>query len=130
MRERPADRSDSPSAAVVPAVPTRRRLLKSGLAAAPVVATLTSRPVLGTPHATASAGPSAGASVAPAKSASNGRSPEQWAEAKTWPDPYFAANKSSAAVATPYHGPATGLAGATFAGTTMLAVLQLPDDDG
>jgi len=127
MSERPPDRSESPSVA---AVPTRRRLLKAGLAAAPVVATLASRPVLGTPKATASAGPSAGASVAPAKHASSGRSPEQWAEAQTWPNPYFAASESGAAAATAFHGPHTGLAGEAFAGSTMLAVMQLPDDDG
>jgi hypothetical protein len=131
MSERTPDRSDSPSVAVVPAVPTRRRLLKAGLAAAPVVAaTLASRPVLGAPKGTASAGPSAGASVAPAKHASSGRSPEQWGETQTWPAPYCAADSSGAATVTLYHGSDTGLAGAAFAGSTMLAVMQLPDDDG
>ena len=130
MSERPPDRSDSPSVAAVPAVPTRRRLLKAGLAAAPVVATLVSRPVLGGPTPTVSARPSLGASFAAVKSVSSGRSPEQWAETQTWPDPYYAADESGAATATPYHGSDTGLAGAAFAGSSMLAVMQLPDDDG
>jgi len=111
-------------------MPTRRRLLKAGLAAAPVAATLVSRPVLGGPTPTVSARPSLGASFATVKSASNGRLPEQWAESQTWPGPYCAADESDAAAATPYHGTDTGLAGSAFAGSTMLAVMQLPDDDG
>jgi hypothetical protein len=129
MSERPPDRSDSPSVAAAPAVPTRRRLLKAGLAAAPVAATLSSRPVLGGPTPTVSARPSLGASFAAVKSAASGRSPEQWAETQTWPDPYYAADESGTATATPYHGSGTGLAGTAFAGSTMLAVMQLPDDD-
>jgi hypothetical protein len=115
----------------IPAVPARRRLLKAGVAAAPVIATLVSRPVLGGPKPAASAGPSLGASFAGVKSASSGRSPAQWADdAATWPEPYRAASPSDVAVATPYHGPATGLEGTAFANSTMLAVLQLPDDGG
>jgi hypothetical protein len=99
------------------------------MGAAPVLATLASRPVLGKQPTQGSAQPSLGGSLAPNKQASAGRSPAEWVDTDTWPNPYYACDQSGEAdyAATLYHSPATGLAGATFTGSTMLAVLQSAD---
>src|SRR5690349_1726624 len=83
----------------------RRRLLKAGVAAAPVLTTLVSRPVLGTQCTTCSAFTSMTGSRVSAYSACTGRSPETWAGTKTWPDPYHASDKNGANgySATLYH---------------------------
>jgi hypothetical protein len=98
----------------------------AGMGAAPILATLASRPVLGKQPTSGSAQPSLGGSLAPNKHASAGRSPAEWVDTQVWPNPYYAIDQSGETdyAATLYHSPATGLAGAAFGGSTMLAVLQ------
>src|SRR4051812_32646728 len=73
---------------------TRRRFLRGGAAAAPVLMTLASRPVLGAQVcATASAFGSMGSGRA-AQVVCSGRTPDWWANEQTfsnWPAPYTAA---------------------------------------
>ena len=113
-------------------IEARRRLLKAGVAAAPVLTTLVSRPVLGTQCTTCSAFTSMTGSRVAAYSACTGRSPDTWAGTKTWPDPYHASDKNGANgySATLYHCTTTGLNGTTFSPNTMLVVMQSPDDGG
>ena len=84
--------SDQPSPAGVDASASRRRLLRGGLAAAPVLMTLLSRPVLGVVQ-TPSAFASGNASI-PANSAliSSGRSPAYWKQEQSfasWVPPLY-----------------------------------------
>lgn len=110
--------------------PSRRRLLK---AAAPVLMTLVSRPVLG------------GQCVCPSGYLSNalshtgktptscsGLSPSAWASNNNWPTPYHATAQSgqNGYGATLYHCAVTGLNGYTFSGDTMHGVLGLTNDGG
>jgi len=69
----------------------RRRLLQGGLAAAPVLMTLVSRPVLGQ-VVTPSAFVSGNASRVAASATSSGRTPEYWKQDQNfyaWPHPYY-----------------------------------------
>ena len=125
----------------------RRRLLRSGLAAAPVLMTVASKPVLGqtvcaAPSAFLSAGSGAAARTT---SVCSGLSPRAWkAHAMSWPAPYcgipqnaYAAaqsgtnqsgtNYSYASTRSPtlYHCPTTGLAGRVFGDRTMLEVIDI-----
>ena len=82
---------DTPLETPAPQSGSRRRLLRGGLAAAPVLMTVASRPVLGqtvcaTPSLTMSLAASHNTSVITCA----GLSPEQWkARAAQWPSPYL-----------------------------------------
>ena len=118
----------------VPASGERRRLLRGGLAAGPVLMTVMSRPVLGQTTCLAA---SAMTSVAPSGnrtvSVCSGLTPEQWkARASQWPTPYCATAETSAinkAVSyqepTLFHCPTTGLGGRVYGHRSMLDVIDL-----
>ena len=115
----------------------RRRLLKGGLAAAPVLMTLASRPVLGcntdckTPSAFASINVQAsyhGTAPQPCQ----GRTPGFWKTTacfhNQWPNPYCPGSISGLwphQQATPFHGATTGFSGSVFHSKSMLDVLGL-----
>lgn len=128
----PLPPSPTPAGTEAPAAQTasRRRLLK---AAAPVLMTLVSRPVLG------------GQCVSPSGFLSNtlshtgktptscsGLSPSAWASNNNWPTPYHATTKTglNGYDATLYHCVVTGLNGYTFGSDTMHGVLQLSNVGG
>jgi len=78
--------------------PSRRRVLRGGLAAAPVLMTLVSRPVLGghttTERCTTPSGfVSANASTAGRGVACEGRTPSYWKSRSNWPAPYTPGTK-------------------------------------
>jgi hypothetical protein len=129
----PSDKSETP-----PAITSgvRRRLLRGGLSAAPVLMTVASRPVLGQTTclaASASVGsvPSSGQRTAAATC--SGLSPQQWkAQATRWPRPYVGAVPQSgdaralvSQTPTAFHCPTTGLAGYVFSDRSMLAVIEV-----
>ena len=92
-----------------PSSDSRRRLLRGGLAVAPVVMTVASRPVLGRVACTASAITSINmqSSINHNCSITSGLSPEKWKTlAAQWPTPYSGA------------GSATGTTGTTTTTTT------------
>jgi hypothetical protein len=111
---RPDNPPDSPEqVTAAPQSAERRRLLRGGLATAPVLMTIASRPVLGQ---TACVAPSALGSMPAsgnhAVSVCSGLSPEQWnAVATQWPSPYvglgdgadpgFASQPTESAASTP-----------------------------
>lgn len=67
----------------------RRRFLQGGVATAPVLMTLVSRPVLGAVQCvTPSAFVSANASVAGVGVVCEGHTPDYWADASSWPPPF------------------------------------------
>src|ERR1700674_3036348 len=68
--------------------PTRRHFLQGGLAAAPVLMTLVSRPVLALQCTTPSGYVSLNASPARRGVACLGRTPAYWKHTTTWPAPY------------------------------------------
>ncbi|HLX30550.1 MAG TPA: hypothetical protein VKV24_18890 [Casimicrobiaceae bacterium] len=106
----------------------RRKLLRAGLSAAPVVMTVASKPVLGsTICAAASAMGSAGSATARTASVCNGLTPSQWKTyAAEWPLPYCATNASrTGSTATRYHCPTTGFSGHIFGDHTMLEVIDI-----
>ena len=107
----------------------RRRLLKGGLAVAPILMTLASRPALGQACAT----PSAFGSVTHASHphtnhiACSGRQPEYWANNTTeWPSGYLAV-AASGNEATLFHTP---FPGNQFPAKTLLDILQTSDVAG
>ena len=104
----------------------RRRLLHGGIAGAPVVLTLVSRPVLGSVGCTpCSAYGSLGGSLATKNLTScSGISPTAWVSLATWPTPYYPNGQD----ATLYHCPTTGLSGSTFSTNTLRHVMNLSDD--
>jgi|SRR6185437_9078480 len=118
---------DPPSAE--PQSGDRRRLLRGGLAAAPVLMTVISKPVLGQ---TVCLSPSMSMSMNPSgKKASfvcTGLTPEQWkARAGQWPSPYCGTATHYAlggVPATQYHCPTTGLGGRVYGNLTMLQVID------
>ena len=113
-------------------------MLRGSLAAAPVLMTVVSRPVLGqttcvTASATTSAAPSGAARSA---SVCSGLTPQQWKAAATqWPTPYCGTSLTAASyggttlaayqTATPYHCVTTGLGGTVFGELTMLNVIDV-----
>jgi hypothetical protein len=105
-------------------VPSRRRLLQGGLAAAPVILTLVSRPVLGgVPCRTCSAflsgnesGPNANLPIC------SGRPPSWWERnPSVWSDPYEPRGQK----ATLFHSATTGCQSGRFGKKTMMQVLNL-----
>lgn len=112
---------------------SRRRLLKGSLSAAPVLMTLASRPVIAGQCVPCSAWSSLSGSLATKNLAScAGKSPTTWVATATWPDPYHPTTKNGSKGwdATLYHCTTTGLSGTIFSPSTMLAVMQLSDDNG
>ena len=101
----PPDASAAPVSAEMtgPASDSRRKLLRGGLAAAPVVMTVASRPVLGQVACTASAGTSMTmqTSLNHNCTITSGLSPEKWKSlANQWPSPYSGAGSSTNAATT------------------------------
>ncbi len=91
---RKRDNTDAPADAVAVRSAGRRRLLKSGIATAPVVLTLTSRPVLGWTCRSSSAVGSGNASN-PGQTITGGTLPltiAGWDSAPSFPAPYSQAN--------------------------------------
>lgn len=110
----------------------RRRLLKGGMAAAPVLMTLVSGPILGQTVPVASANCSLAASCGPVAS-SSGLSPSEWAaNVDSWPDYYHVAAQegSNGYTTAVFLSDITGLNGSMFGQSTMLDVLNLGDDGG
>jgi hypothetical protein len=120
----------------------RRRLLRGGLAAGPVILTIASRPVFGK-VCTASTQGTLGGSVACTQPLVRGRLPGYWAATTSWPAPYVCGGSGSGATqgfaqvspfgqsstggisqGTPYHSSTTGLTGTVFGTHTLLDVLQ------
>jgi hypothetical protein len=114
----------------------RRRLLRGGLAAAPVLLTVASRPVLGQTTCLAA---SAMTSIAPSGNRSvsvcTGLTPEQWkAIADQWPSPYCATTQPGITYfqttiggqePTKFHCPTTGLGGRVYGTRSMIDVIDL-----
>ena len=133
----PEDSRKSPE---TPKSDARRRLLRAGLASAPVVMTIASRPVLGaTACQSQSAGASANSAAARTVQMCSGLTPDQWKmQAASWPSPYCGTNASqfggasafsfAQPSATLYHCPTTGFAGNTFGKNTMLEVLDMGEN--
>jgi len=104
----------------------RRRLLRGGLAAGPVILTMAGRPVLGQSlncgsaqvQASLAAGTSlhAGCTIDPFNT---GNSPAKWYTTATWPTPY-----SNVSPKTDFVGTTTGLGGTQPSPNTMYAVLK------
>jgi hypothetical protein len=110
-------------------------MLRAGIATAPVLMTLASRPVLGSVQCTTcSAYGSINASTAgTAPTACAGKTPTMWTASTTsWPTPYYPTTKhgTNGYDATLYHCTTTGLGGTTFASTTLYNVMCLADDGG
>jgi hypothetical protein len=107
---------------------TRRRLLKGGAAAAPLLLAITTRPARAvgigceTPSAFGSmdaSGPGAVTEVCTGRTAEYWSRPEHFWE---WPYPYFPENTSGIDEATKFH---SVFAGSCFEGCTMLEVLKM-----
>lgn len=121
----PADKS-APTRS--PKSDERRRLLRAGLTAAPVIMTVASKPVLGgTLCTSASAMGSAASGAARTASVCSGLTPNQWkARALQWPTPFCATNQAlTDRQATLYHCPTTGFSGHVYGDHTMLEVLDI-----
>jgi hypothetical protein len=129
----PSEKSKTPPAIASGA---RRRLLRGGLSAAPVLMTVVSRPVLGqnaclTASASVGSVPSSGQQTSTV--VCSGLSPQQWkAQATRWPTPYVGAVQQSegfralvSQTPTAFHCPTTGLAGHVFSDRSMLAVIEV-----
>ena len=89
----PPQTPDAPPVAAPDALSTRRRLLRGGLAAAPVLLTLASRPVLAQHCTTPSGYVSANASTAGRGVACSGHTPAYWANTQhfmEWPAGFIA----------------------------------------
>ena len=143
--EEPADSrsvdDDADNARMIPPrSDERRRLLRGTLAAAPVLMTVASKPVLGSTRCLA---PSAMGSMNPSGNATraavcSGLTPTQWkAHAAQWPSPYCATAATAATssngryeYATLYHCPTTGLNGRVFGDRTMLEVIDIGESGG
>ena len=116
------------SITALPASTGRRRLLRAGLGATPVLFTAAAKPVLGQTLCTAaSAMGSAGSAVMRTASICSGLTPSQWKErASQWPLPFCGtASGYTQTEATLYHCPVTGFAGRVFGQLTMLEVLDV-----
>jgi hypothetical protein len=112
----------------------RRQLLRGGLAAAPVLLTVTSRPVMGQ-----ACSMSIGMSISMKTSLTHecppalGLAPQQWkAKATQWPSPYCGAVNHQASYLsyqqpTLFHCPTTGLGGSVYGDRTMLEVIDFQE---
>jgi len=104
------DDAPKPVQQAVPASTERRRLLRGTIAAAPVLMTVTSRPVLGQ-VCTASAATSISATTSLAHNCQlipTGLSPDQWkALADRWPTPYTGASTSTTSTTSTTSGTST-----------------------
>lgn len=117
------------SRSVEPQSGDRRRLLRGGLAAAPVLMTVISKPVLGqTVCVSASMSMSMHPSGKHTTFVCQGLTPEQWkTRAGQWPSPYCGTATEYALgghSATQYHCPTTGLGGRVYGNQTMLQVID------
>lgn len=143
--------TDTPQEVIAPKSADRRKLLRGGLAAAPVLMTVASRPVLGQVACTASAITSINlqSSINHNCTITSGLSPEKWkALAAQWPSPYAGATTAAAGrtvtyggvthtygggpttQATAYHCTTTGLGGHVFAGKSMVDVIDMLQSGG
>jgi len=149
--------SEKPMDTPSPRSGSRRKLLRGGLAAAPVLMTVASRPVLGQMACTASAATSISmqSSINHNCTITRGLSPEQWkALASQWPTPYSgksttAATSTTSAItaatttatsrtssstgshaATPFHCSLTGLGGHVFSNRSMVEVIDVMQSGG
>ena len=137
--DRPVENALEPSGVI--RSDERRRLLRGGLAAGPVIMTVMSRPVFGLPTCNYSQASGAG-SICTAPPVP-GYSISYWSRTTSWPTPYVCGSSGSggyqsfAQVApsgqsgssgvnqgTLYHSSTTGLTGNVFGSHTMLQVLQ------
>jgi hypothetical protein len=143
---KPATSPDSASVSGKALKVTRRRLLQGGLAAAPVLMTLASRPVLAGPVQTPSAFTSGNTSTPIRGLTSSGQSPSYWKESQNfsaWRPPYYPGTGTSP-LQQKTSLSSVGESGATqatlfdsvfaphYRGKTLLDVLQLgggPPDD-
>ena len=128
-----------------PSSDERRRLLRGGLAAGPVLMTVMSRPVLGQTNCgnpSVAQSLSTGTSLHPGcvgTNISTGYSPTRWISRSTsWPSPYSATSpqgqssawgqttysSTNSQTATLFHSPTTGFQGTVFGNGTMLDVLK------
>jgi hypothetical protein len=88
---------------------SRRRLLRGGLAAAPVLMTLVSRPVLAQVCTTPSGYVSANASTAGRGVACSGRTPDYWVQhPNEWPSGFKASNPQATRFNDQFSPPLTG----------------------
>jgi hypothetical protein len=132
----------SPSTDNPPKSGERRRLLRGGLAAGPVLMTIASRPVLGQVACTASAAVSISmqTSIDHQCQVTSGLSPDAWkATATQWPSPYCGEGSTKKTVTytgityadpTLYHCSTTGLGGHVFHNSTMLEVIDITGASG
>ena len=93
----------TPQPVAVPKSDSRRKLLRGGIAAAPVLMTVASRPVLGQVACTASAITSINmqSSINHNCTITSGLSPEKWKELATqWPSPYLATSATGSTSTT------------------------------
>lgn len=117
----------------------RRRFLKGGLATAPIIASLASRPVLGAVSCTTASGST---SVNPSGNLGrfqtcNGVAPRTWTTTASWPGGYVSGVQTSGFTQkasshggpqpTLFHSGTTGFAGSLMGQRTMLQVLSLGD---
>lgn len=144
LPEPPASES-GPAPECAPSSDERRRLLRGGLAAGPVLMTVLSRPVLGQTNCgnvSVSASLAAGTSLHPGcvgTNTSTGYSPTRWiSQSSNWPSPYTATSSqgqgspwgqtgyssTNTQTATLFHSSTTGFQGTVFGSHTMLDVLK------
>jgi hypothetical protein len=114
-------------------VQSRRRLLKGGMAAAPVLMTLANRPAFGANGATPSAFGSMNASRTDEVNTPTGRSPGYWKNhTDAWPSPYRALSISNAQSSSNAHATAATSAtlfndvfiGGRYPGVTLFEILS------
>lgn len=132
--EEPLEQQAPKSAGTSPSVQeARRKLLKGGLAAGPVIMTLASRPVLAQTLPgqcqTPSGFLSGNVSQQGKAEICAGRTPGFWKQSQhfsAWPAPYFptTTNGVDGHQATLFHSQTTGFGGSQFSGKTMLQVLD------
>jgi hypothetical protein len=141
---------ETPPEVSAPKSADRRKLLRGGLAVAPVLMTIASRPVLGQVACTASAITSINlqSSINHNCTITSGLSPEKWkALADQWPSPYTGTTTAAtgrtityggithtyggaSTSATAYHCTTTGLGGHVFAGKSMVDVIDMMQSGG
>src|SRR5689334_14365401 len=121
----PADASKAPESAEMtgPASDRRRKLLRGGLAAGPVVMTVASRPVLGQVACTASAAMSISmqSSINHNCAVTSGLSPEKWKSlANEWPSPYSGVGSSTNNTTTTAAATTTSISTSTTSSNRLL----------
>lgn len=127
----------STSAKETPADAGRRRLLQGGLATAPVMLTLLSRPALGTGFEckTPSGFLSGNVSQHGSPTFCSGRTPGYWKQSQhfsAWRAPYYPTTTTGSGghSATKFHSTTTGFNGTQFGSKTMLDVLGAEGNAG